>query len=92
MEDHSVVREVISRLLETFGAKVTPVPGVPVALEALGRERPNVVLASIARPGMSGLFGSHGANTGARMATTTSTPTTTAPTQASWLRRNVRQN
>jgi hypothetical protein len=41
---------------------------------------------------ISGLFGSHGANTGARMATTTSTPTTTAPTQASWLRRNVRQN
>ena len=54
MEDHSVVREVISRLLETFGAKVTPVPGVPVALEALGRERPNVVLSSIARPGETG--------------------------------------
>lgn len=54
MEDHSVVREVISRLLETFGAKVTAVPGVPEALEAIRRVRPNVVLSSIARPGENG--------------------------------------
>jgi CheY-like chemotaxis protein len=54
MEDRSVVREVISRLLETFGAKVTAVPGVPEALEALGRERANVVLSSMARPGANG--------------------------------------
>jgi CheY-like chemotaxis protein len=54
MENHSVVREVISRLLETFGAKVIAVPGVPEALEALGRERPNVVLSSIATPGEGG--------------------------------------
>ena len=51
MEDHSAVREVVTRLLETFGAKVTAVPSVPEALEALGRERPDVVLSSIARPG-----------------------------------------
>jgi CheY-like chemotaxis protein len=33
---------------------VTAVRGVPEALEALGRERPNVVLSSIARPGENG--------------------------------------
>ena len=54
MEDHSAVREVITGLLETSGARVTAVPGVPEALEALGRERPNVVLSSIARPGEDG--------------------------------------
>ena len=54
MEDHSVVRKVISRLRETFGAKVTAVPGVPEALEAIRRVRPNVVLSSIARPGENG--------------------------------------
>ena len=54
MEDHAAVREVVTRLLESFGAKVTAVPGVPEALDALGRERPNVVLSSIARPGEDG--------------------------------------
>jgi DNA-binding NtrC family response regulator len=42
VEDHPVVREVIDRLLVGFGARVTAVAGVPEALEALPRARPNV--------------------------------------------------
>ena len=57
MEDHSVVREVISRLLETFGAKVTAVPGVPEALEALrgsahGKEQEGIISGHRAHPGI----------------------------------------
>ena len=54
MEDHPVVREVVTQLLETSGARVTAVPGVPEALEALGRERPNVVLSNMASSGEDG--------------------------------------
>jgi len=54
VEDHAVVREVITLLLEDSGARVTAVPGVPEALEALGRERPNVVLSDIEMPGEDG--------------------------------------
>jgi CheY-like chemotaxis protein len=54
VEDHAVVREVISLLLEDFGARVTAVPGVPEALEALERERPNVVLSDIEMPDEDG--------------------------------------
>jgi CheY-like chemotaxis protein len=51
VDDHAVVRHAITLLLEDWGAKVTAVPGVPEALEALGRERPNVVLSDIQMPG-----------------------------------------
>jgi CheY-like chemotaxis protein len=44
VDDHAGVREVITELLEDFGARVFAVPGVPEALESLERERPNVVL------------------------------------------------
>lgn len=54
VEDHPIVREVITLLLEDFGARVTAVPGVPEALEALQRERPNVVLSDIEMPGEDG--------------------------------------
>ena len=54
VDDHAVVRHAITLLLEDWGAKVTAVPGVPEALEALGRERPNVVLSDIQMPGEDG--------------------------------------
>jgi CheY-like chemotaxis protein len=54
VDDHAVVRRAITLLLEDWGAKVTTVPGVPEALEALGRERPNVVLSDIQMPGEDG--------------------------------------
>lgn len=47
VEDHAVVREVISRLLVEFGAAVTAAGGVAEALEAFERERPDVVLSDI---------------------------------------------
>jgi CheY-like chemotaxis protein len=54
VDDHPVVRQVITLLLEDSGAKVTAVPGVPEALEALERERPNVMLSDIQMPGEDG--------------------------------------
>jgi CheY-like chemotaxis protein len=54
VEDQPVVREVITRLLEWSGARVTAVAGVQEALEALGRERPSVVLTDLAMPGEDG--------------------------------------
>jgi CheY-like chemotaxis protein len=54
IDDHPVVRQVITRLLQEWGAKVTAVPGVSEALEALGRERPSVVLSDIEMPGEDG--------------------------------------
>jgi len=54
VDDHPVVREVITELLKDFGARVTAVPGVPEALESLERERPNVVLSDIEMPGEDG--------------------------------------
>jgi len=54
VEDHAVVREVITLLLKDSGARVTAVPGVPEALEALGREHPNVMLSDIEMPGENG--------------------------------------
>ena len=54
VDDYPVVPEVITRLLGEYGARVTAVPGVPEALEALRREQPNVVLADIEMPGGDG--------------------------------------
>ena len=54
VEDHPVVREVIDRLLVGFGARVTAVAGVPEALEALPRARPNVLVSDIDMPGEDG--------------------------------------
>lgn len=54
IDDHPVVRQVITRLLEEWGAKVTAVPGASEALEALGREQPSVVLSDIQMPGEDG--------------------------------------
>ena len=47
VEDHGLVREVISRRLVECGAAVTAAGGVAEALEALERERPDVVLSDI---------------------------------------------
>jgi len=47
VEDHPVVREVLSQLLVEFGASVTGAAGVAEALEAFERERPDVVLSDI---------------------------------------------
>jgi CheY-like chemotaxis protein len=54
VDDHSAVREVVALLLERFGATVTAVPGVPEALEALERERPDVLVSDIEMPGEDG--------------------------------------
>ena len=54
IDDHPVVRDVITRLLVRWGARVTAVSGVAEALEALGRERPTVVLSDIQMPGEDG--------------------------------------
>jgi CheY-like chemotaxis protein len=54
VDDHPVVRQALTMVLEDWGAEVTAVPGVPEALEALGRERPNVVLSDIQMPGEDG--------------------------------------
>ena len=47
VEDHEMVREVITHLLVEFGAKVTATTGVAEALEVFARERPDVVLSDI---------------------------------------------
>ena len=49
-----MVREVIGRLLVEYGAAVTATAGVAEALEAFGRERPDVVLSDIEMPGEDG--------------------------------------
>jgi CheY-like chemotaxis protein len=54
VEDHELVREVISRLLAEYGAQVTATSGVAAALKAFERERPNVVLANIEMPDADG--------------------------------------
>ena len=54
VDAYPAMREVITRLLEEYGARVTAVPGVPEALAALGREQPNVVLADIEMPAEDG--------------------------------------
>jgi CheY-like chemotaxis protein len=54
VEDHELVREVISRLLAEYGAEVTATSGVAAALKAFERERPNVVLSSIEMPDADG--------------------------------------
>jgi CheY-like chemotaxis protein len=54
VDDQATVREVVTLLLEDSGARVTAVPGVPEALEALERERPNVLLSDIQMPGEDG--------------------------------------
>jgi CheY-like chemotaxis protein len=54
VEDDAVVREVIDRLLVGFGARVTAVAGVPEALEAIPRTRPDVLVSDIDMPGEDG--------------------------------------
>ena len=54
VEDHAMVREVISQLLVESGAAVTATAGVPEALEAFERERPDVVLSDIEMDGEDG--------------------------------------
>jgi CheY-like chemotaxis protein len=54
VDDHPAVREVLTLLLERFGAVVTAVQGVPEALEALERERPDVLITDIEMPGENG--------------------------------------
>lgn len=47
VEDHEMVREVITHLLVEFGATVTATTGVAEALDVFSRERPDVVLSDI---------------------------------------------
>lgn len=54
VEDHVMVREVITQLLMEFGAAVTATTGVAEALEAFERERPDVVLSDIEMADQSG--------------------------------------
>jgi len=54
VDDHAVARRVISQLLVEYGAMVTATAGVAEALEAFGRERPDVVLSDIEMPGEDG--------------------------------------
>jgi CheY-like chemotaxis protein len=54
VDDHPAIREVLTLLLERFGAVVTAVQGVPEALEALERERPDVLITDIEMPGENG--------------------------------------
>ena len=54
VDDHPVVREVIARLLEVHGARVTAVPGAPESFEAFRREIPDVLLSNIVMPGEDG--------------------------------------
>src|SRR5688572_8931395 len=54
VDDHPVVREVIARLLEEHGARVTAVPGAPETFEAFRREIPDVLLSNIVMPGEDG--------------------------------------
>src|SRR4029453_2117559 len=54
VEDHSMVREVIGRLLGEFGAAVTTAAGVAEGLEAFHRERPDGVLSDIQMGGEDG--------------------------------------
>jgi CheY-like chemotaxis protein len=54
VDDHDVVREVIGRLLEEYGAQVTATAGVAEALRAFERERSDVVLSDIEMPDENG--------------------------------------
>jgi len=54
VEDHELVREVISRLLAEYGAEVIATSEVSAALKAFERERPNVVLSNIELPDADG--------------------------------------
>lgn len=54
VEDHPVVREVISLLLVEFGAVVTATGGVAEALRAFEQEPSDVVLSGIEMPGEDG--------------------------------------
>lgn len=54
IDDHAAVRDVITMLLERFGAMVTAVSGVPEALETLERERPHVLISDLDMPGQDG--------------------------------------
>lgn len=54
VDDNASVRSTITLVLEHCGATVTAVPGVAEALEALERERPQVLLTDIEMPGEDG--------------------------------------
>ncbi len=54
VDDHAAVRDVITLLLERFGAVVTAAPGAREALEILERERPDVLITDIEMPGEDG--------------------------------------
>jgi CheY-like chemotaxis protein len=54
VEDHELVREVISRLLVEFGAAVTVATGVAEGLEVFEREQPDAVLSDIEMPDEDG--------------------------------------
>ncbi|HVR75480.1 MAG TPA: PAS domain S-box protein [Planctomycetota bacterium] len=54
VDDEPDSRDVIKRLLEAFGAKVTTAPSAAVALQALQRDRPAVIVSDIGMPGEDG--------------------------------------
>lgn len=54
VDDNAAVRDVITLLLERYGAMVTAAPGAGEALEILERERPHVLITDIEMPGEDG--------------------------------------
>jgi CheY-like chemotaxis protein/anti-sigma regulatory factor (Ser/Thr protein kinase) len=54
VDDEEDVREMLTRALETWGARVTKADGVASALAAIAREVPNVVVGDIGMPDRDG--------------------------------------
>lgn len=55
VDDDADTREVIAEALAECGARVTVAGSVPEAMDAIAREKPDVVLSDIAMPGETGL-------------------------------------
>jgi hypothetical protein len=56
VDDSPPVREVVTMMLEAYGATVTTVRTADEALEALARTRPDVLLSDIQMPGKGGYW------------------------------------
>jgi CheY-like chemotaxis protein len=54
VEDHADSADVLRQMVEAFGARVTVAGDGRAALEAIGRERPGVVLCDLLMPRMDG--------------------------------------
>jgi CheY-like chemotaxis protein len=56
VDDEALVLDVVTEILESFGATVTAVPTAELALTALQSERPDVLLSDISMPGKDGYW------------------------------------